>query len=138
MKASTCFHEVLLLVVRGLCYQYARGKDLRLDGCVRVEPRRVRFTLVGSFCYLEGGGGFLLNASMILSRRAMPLLNYILAFALKMRKYTKTKNLGYVSRIVLTADRCVDFVFVLGEVSRALLSVSPLGLYPWVTSEGPW
>jgi hypothetical protein len=55
-------------------------------------------------------------------RRAVLLLNYILAFDLHMKQ--DTEEVSQVIRIVLGTNRCVDFATLLGTVSIGLLSIS--------------
>jgi len=61
---------------------------LRLDGCLGVEPR-IGIALAEGLCDICGGGSLRIKASMIGCRRAAPLLIYILAFALQLRKSTE-------------------------------------------------
>jgi hypothetical protein len=59
-------------------------------------------------------------------RRAVPLLNYILAFALQLRK--STENLRQESRLNI---RCADLAVFLGTASAGLLNIIHL-CYTWV------
>jgi hypothetical protein len=60
---------------------------------------------------------------MIGGRRAVPLFNYILAFALQLRK--GTENLSKGSRVELDTTRCVDLATFFGAASTGLLSIGP-------------
>jgi hypothetical protein len=53
-------------------------KELRFDGCMRVEPRRVGMVLTAGLCNFGGGGSFRLMASMIGGRWAVPLFRLYL------------------------------------------------------------
>jgi hypothetical protein len=60
---------------------------------------------------------------MIGSWRAVPLLNYILAFALQRRQ--STENLSKRRRIVLDTNHCVNLAALLAVASTDLLNISP-------------
>jgi hypothetical protein len=84
----------LLLLMGGRSHQAIclLEKELQLDGCLGVEPRSVK--IASASCLHDGG------------RRAVPLLNYTLEFALQLKK--STENFSQGSRIVLDTTRCVD------------------------------
>jgi hypothetical protein len=56
------------------------GKELWSNGCLGIEPRRVGIALADILCDW-GEGGILAECLHALSRRAVSLLNYTLAFA---------------------------------------------------------
>jgi hypothetical protein len=93
-----------------------------LHGCLGVEPRRVGIPLADGLCDLEGGGenhsGEDLHDWV---RRAVPVLNYTLLFALQLKK--NTENLSQGSRIVRNHS-CVDLAAFLGAASTSMLSIS--------------
>jgi hypothetical protein len=61
-------------------------KDFDWMAFLGVEPRRVGVALAEGFCDL--GGSLRLKAS-VMGRRAVPLFNYTLAFALQPKKSTE-------------------------------------------------
>jgi hypothetical protein len=73
--------------------------------------------VLGSLLLMASGGEIILAESRHdLGRRAVSLLNYILAFALQLRKSTENLSQG---------SRCADLAVFLGTASAGLLNVSP-------------
>jgi hypothetical protein len=94
-----------------------------LDGSLGLEPRIIGIALADGLCDL---GGEITSAECLhdWGRRAVPLFDYTLAFALQLRK--STENLSQGSRVV--GDYSLRRLGrLLGTASAGLLSISA----PW-------
>jgi hypothetical protein len=84
----------------GRLSQVAKEKRKRfwLDGSLGDEPRNVGITLADGLCGFGGVGEIIsIEGLHDWERRAVPLLNYSLAFALQLRK--STENLSQCHRV---------------------------------------
>jgi hypothetical protein len=106
-------------------------KDFGWMDFLGVEPTSVGFALFEGLCDL-GGGNHLCWRPTWLERRAIPLINYTLAFALQLKK--STENLRQGSRVatgLLVAPTWLSFQ---GQPRLACLHVSSPRLRGWLQS----
>jgi hypothetical protein len=101
---------------------YPLRKGFWLDGFLGFQRRSVVIALADGLCDL-GGKSLQLKASVIWGRRAVPLLNYTLAFALELRK--STENLSQGRPVV--AVQYGRHIYTLLSLSLTNLFITALG-----------